>query len=195
MASFKKRLMAYLLDMIIIVLISTFIGLIIPVSDNLVNLSKEATNIQTSYLNNEISFTKYFNQMADIMKDIDKEQVLTYVVSVLLTLSYFVIYPFYNKGQTLGKKRFKIRVVNDLEEDPSINELLIRNIIINNLGILLIQLLIIFILPATSYYITLTCLSFLQVIVIIISVFTIIRRKDKKGLHDLVAKTKVIEVK
>ena len=195
MASLKKRLMAYLLDIIILVLLLTTISIFIPTSDNAIALTKEINDIQNNYLNNKIVFTDYFKQISNVMKDVDMENLPTGIIEAIMIILYFVIYPFYHKGQTLGKKRFKIRVVSDDDKNASINQLLIRNIIINNLGYLLTQLLIIFILPNQSYYITLCGLSFLQITVIIISVFMIVKKEERKGLHDVIAKTKVIEVK
>ncbi len=194
-ASFKKRLCAYLIDIVLVVIIVTIISLFIPISDNAITLNQEMVNLQDSYLKGDINFTQYFNGSAEIVKDLDQEQIIFYVLMAIVIIAYFVIWPFYHSGQTFGKKKLKIRVVKNNDKDATINDLLIRNVIINSLGYLLIQLLIVFVLPSESYYITLTTLSFIQLIIVLFSAFMIIKRKDKCGIHDLIAKTKVIEVK
>lgn len=191
--SFKKRLLAYIIDVVFLTLIISIISLFVPVSDNAITLNQELTTLQSSYLNSNINFNQYFNGSADIVKDLDQEQIIFYVLFVLGIIAYFVIWPIYHNGQTIGKKKLNIKVVKSNNDEATINDLLIRNIIINGLGYLLIQLLIVFILPSQSYYITLNILSFVQLVIVIISIFLVIRKKQ--AIHDLIAKTKVIEVK
>jgi len=191
-ASFKKRLGAYVMDWLLIILMTTIISLFIPINENVLTLNKELSNLQTDYLNHQLNFTEYFIQSANIVKDLDQQQIMFYVVTIIVIISYFVIWPFYHNGQTVGKYKLKIKVITDNNDKPTINDLLLRNIIINGLGYLLIQLLIVNILPSESYYVTLSFLSVVQLIILITSLIMII--KNKKGLHDVIVKTKVIEV-
>lgn len=193
-ASFKKRLSAYLFDIILVILLISLVSMFIPANDDLINLNKQLVELQNNYLDQKINLGNYLTATSDIIKDIDQRQVIYYVLLTLVLIIYFVIWPFYHGGQTLGKRKMKIKTVKDDLSDATINDLLIRNMVINNIGYLLIQLLILFILPSESYYITLSFLSFVQVIIVIISIIMVIKRKDKRGVHDLIAKTKVIEV-
>lgn len=193
-ASFKKRLGAYAIDIILLVVIMSLIAIFVPVTKNAIILNQELVELQDSYIDRDISFTQYFSRTANVVKALDQEQIIFYVITVVCIIGYFVIWPYYHKGQTIGKRKFKLRIVKDNDKNATINDLLIRNIIINGLGLLLIQLLIVFILPSESYYTILSTLSFIQMVIVIISVFMIIKRKDKRGIHDIIAKTKVIEV-
>lgn len=193
-ASFKKRLMAYLFDIILVILIVSLISVFIPTNDNLTNLSKELIELQTTYANKEITLGNYLSATSEVIKDIDQYQVIYYVLLTLVLIIHFVIWPVYHQGQTIGKKKMHIRIVKDDLKEVTINDLLIRNMIINNIGCLLIQLLILFILPSESYYLTLSFLSFVQMIIVVVSIIMVIKRKDKHGIHDLITKTKVIEV-
>ena len=192
--NFKKRALAYLLDAIIVSLILMLLNTFIPPNENIVKLNKEMIELQQSFVDKKISDSNYILQISNIVKDVDRNSVMNNVISVVVLLLYFVIWPFYHKGQTLGKKRMNIRVVKDNLEEASMNDLLLRNIIINNIGYMLIQLLIVFILPGENYYMAIVFMSFIQFILVLASMIMIYKRKDNKGVHDLIAKTKVIEV-
>lgn len=190
---FKKRIKAYIIDVLLVTLILTLLGLFIPNNPNIDTLNEELSKVQTNYLNKDISYTNYFVQTADIMKKLDQNQIIYSILMAVVIIGYFVIWPYYHNGQTIGKKKQKIKVVKDNNEKVSLNDLLLRNMIINNLGYLFIQLIVIFILPSESYYITTTSLSFIQFIIMITSFIMIDKRRDKKGIHDLIVKTKVVK--
>ena len=72
------------------------------------------------------------------------------------------------------------------------NSLLIRNIVINGLGSLLTSLVCIFILPGKLYFIVTSIFGIIQILLVIISGFMVLYRKDKRGLQDIFSKTKVV---
>ena len=191
-ANFKKRLGAYLLDSIILSIVLGICSSFIPASSNVINLHKQWDMEIDSYLNNEISTKEVINNYSMIAHDIDKEQVGLSIINGFFILIYFVIYPFFNDGQTLGKKVFKIKIKKD-NGDLSMNDLIIRNFIVNGLLTLLVSLALIYILPSMSYFITISILNFIQFILVIVSAFMIIYRSDKKGIQDIITHTSVVE--
>ncbi|MEG0025971.1 MAG: RDD family protein [Bacilli bacterium] len=193
-ASFKKRLLAYLLDCVFLIIIATIISLFIPINDNVKVLNQELTTIQNNYLKHDIKYTQYFNGSAEIIKDLDQQQIIFYLITAILMIGYFVIWPYYHQGQTMGKKKMQIKIVNNNNQAVTINTLLIRSMIITGLGYMLITMLLVYLLPSQNYYLTISILSFMQMIIIITSGFMILNRANKKGIHDLIVKTKVIEV-
>ncbi len=191
-ANFKKRLGAYLLDSIILSIVLGICSSFIPASSNVINLHKQWDMEIDSYLNNEISTKEVINNYSMIAHDIDKEQVGLSIINGFFILIYFVIYPFFNDGQTLGKKVFKIKIKKD-NGDLSMNDLIVRNFIVNGLLTLLVSLALIYILPSMSYFITISILNFIQFILVIVSAFMIIYRSDKKGIQDIITHTSVVE--
>ncbi len=92
-------------------------------------------------------------------------------VLIIVLIFYFVAIPFYLKGQTIGKRIFKLKIVNEDGSDVGVKELFFREII----GKLFID--------------------FLSLGLSIISSFIIMcLRDDKKSLADIIAKTKVIDI-
>lgn len=192
---FKKRLLAYLIDIIILSLILTFVGLFIPTSSNVVNLNNELMSINNSFLDGNIDINTFINQYSVIGYSIQREMFLTNLISVVLGIIYFIVYPLYNGGQSIGKKIIGLKIVSADDSDVSSNSLLVRYLLMENIGTTIISMCLIFVLKDFSYIVSDSILSFLQFLVVIISIFMVIYRRDKRSLPDLIAGTKVIEVK
>lgn len=192
--TFLKRMGAFIIDGFIFSLIFGIFMMLIPESSNVTNLNNELATLSESVLNKEISLSIYFNQYAGIVHSLDKELFLSNLFNFMLMIGYFVILPFYYNGQTLGKKILKIKVVKDSGE-LTINDLLIRNIITNGLLFSLIGFAIIFIAGDITYFTIISILGIVEFLLVIISVFMVLYRHDKKGLHDLLCKTSVIKEK
>lgn len=194
-ASFKKRFLAYLIDVLILNVILSFISFFIPVNDNLVNLNNELINIDNSYISSEISIETYINRYADVVYDIDKELFISNLLSCVFIICYFIVYPLYNKGMTFGKKLIGIRIVKNDDSEVDANGLIIRYLFMEGLGVSILSLCLLFILKNIYYVGSISILGFLQFLVVIISIFMVLYRRDKRSLPDLIAGTKVIEVK
>lgn len=92
-------------------------------------------------------------------------------ISTLLVCSYFTLLPFLLDGQTIGKKIFRIKVVNERGEKASLKRLFIREIFGK------------FLLNFVSFFFG-----------HLISLILLENRKDKKSIADILAATIVIDV-
>ena len=192
---FKKRLLAYFIDIIILSLILTFVGLFIPSNSNLVNLNNELMSVNNNFMNQEIDAITFINQYSNIGYSIARELFLSNLISVAVGIIYFIVYPLYNGGQSIGKKIIGLKIVSVDDSDVSSNSLLIRYLLMESIGATIISMCLIFVIKDFYYILCDSILSFLQFLVVIISVFMVIYRRDKRSLPDLIAGTKVIEVK
>lgn len=193
-AYFFPRLIAYVVDVFIVSIVATLICYFIPMN-NYNELQQELTLVQEKFLNQEISEEEYLNQTALISYDLDYTAVPSYIVQVALLILYYVVFQFYNKGQTLGKKLMKIRVVaNDEGRELTINDYIYRSIILN--ALLANFLLIIFVLfmNRNYYFYTSFTLQMVQIVLSLITIFMVLFKKDGRGLHDMVAHSKVVMV-
>lgn len=190
-ASFKKRCISYLIDLIIIGLL---LGIIMGIKekDEKVSGLRSDLNIVTElYGNNEIKFPEYFERSTMISQQIDQECVIYTIFNIVFILGYFVLIPYFWNGQTVGKKIMNIKVVSSVSEKASLVQYLIRNSICNGLGYMILILLFLYLLPNKMYFAFEAILSFIQIILVIICIFMILYRKDKKGLHDILSGTSV----
>lgn len=192
-AKFSKRLGAYVVDIIILGLVIFTLGIVVPKSKNIKVLNAELDILNEQYLNEQVSLKEYTNHYSQIMHEVDKENIIYTIVNIIFIIIYFILMPYYFNGQTLGKKIFKIKVVKQ-NDKVSINDLIVRNIVINGLGYMLISLALIYLLPSLSYFITILFLSTIQLAVIIITTIGLLKNNEKLILHDRFTNTEVINV-
>ena len=87
---------------------------------------------------------------------------------------------------------FNIEVASDDGKDVSWFQMLIREIIIYNLLLEILSIISIFVFDYQGYWVASNILTFIAGLILWISVFFILFRKDGKGIHDLLAKTRVV---
>lgn len=191
-SNFGKRLVAYILDAIIVSLIFSVLTMFIKESNNLINLNNQLNTISENFINKTITMKEYFNQYSSIEYLISKEMFLQNLFSLILMIGYFVILPYYYNGQTIGKKLMKIKIVKE-DDKLTINDLALRSLLSNGIAMTFIELALIFLIKDTAYFIAISILSFIQFLLVITSIFMILYRKDKKALHDIVCKTLVVD--
>ncbi len=194
-ASFKRRLGAYLIDIILLGMVLMIVYTILPEGQNIHALNQEMNEITELALNQEISFGTYLYRYANVIHDLDTERALYSVINAFLIIGYFIAIPYFQDGQTLGKKVFNIKVKRNDGELIALNDLLLRSLIIHGLGYMMVSLACIYILPAMPYFIVTTIFGFIQIFLVILCLLMVLYRKDKRGLHDMIAKTSVVVVK
>ncbi len=192
-AKFIKRLLSYLIDILILGIVLVIACKIVPENNNIKKENIKLDDLNEQFLNHEISTFNYVNEYSKITQKSDKDKIIYIIVNIIFVVFYFIIIPYFFNGQTLGKRLIKIKV--DKEEGSlELKDLIIRNIIINGLALMIIGLITLYIMPALIYFIITTILSIVQIIIIIASVIMIIKDEKHLGIHDKVTKTKVINV-
>ena len=187
-ASFLKRGGAYLIDIALVSIIMSFISIVFT-TQNANRLTEQFLSLNESTITNNEDIMTYYNRVADLTLSLDKENFMINIINCVIIILYFVVLPLYQKGQTLGKKIFKIRIVRDDKEYLGANDLIVRNIIVNGLLNTLLSFCLVFLLSGFEYFTIVSILAFVQITLIIISIFMIIIRKDKRGLQDIITKT------
>lgn len=191
MNKIKKRAIAYIIDMIIVSLVFSLITVFFSTSSNYKKLNKELDSVTNEFLNKEINMDTYIHKQADISHDMDKEIIMFNVLNGFLLVGYFVILPYYYNGQTIGKKLMNIKIVSK-NGTLTINQLIIRALVIDGIGSLIIMLSLVYILNGYSYFVASSILEIVEMILTIISIVFIIRKEDHRAVHDLLSGTEVI---
>lgn len=191
-----KRFLAYFVDLVLFSIIFFFLENLISDTSNMVSLQNELNQVNEKFLMHNISFSQYFKQFSMIFYDIQQIKVPFYLVNCFLLLGYFVLIPYFFHGQTFGKYLFHLRIVREDSEELMLNDLLIRNFIVNGLSFFLLSLVLLFIVSNQVYFLFVSILGFIQILLVIISGFMVLYRKDNLALEDQLSHTKVInEVK
>lgn len=191
---FSKRFASFIIDVLILSFIMSIISFVFPENKNIEKLNNEMVEISEDYLDGEINEEEYLNKTAPLSYRIDKENFLYTAVEIVVTILYFVVFQFVRGGQTIGKKLLGIKVIKQ-DGELQINDMIFRSFIINSVLYSMISLLLLFTTKDMNYLYSISILGFIQSIIMIISVLMIIIRKDNLSLHDIITKTKVIEVK
>ena len=193
-ASTLQRISAFFIDAIIVSIILALLTFWIPTSKKYDDTIKERNELIDKYLNEEIDMDELYNEFIKENYIIDKETNLISLIEVILTLGYFGTFAFYYNGQTLGKKMMNIKVVSDDEKDLSHLRFIGRTLIINNVLVSSITVLLLFFIKQNQYASVIGVLGVFQWFITIITLLFVLIRKDKRGLHDLIFKTKVVRV-
>lgn len=187
-ATFFNRLGAYLLDTIIVSLIFSLICLGFGNYES--SSEKLMQELDNQLIEGTITPEVYLDEYANILYDYQKENVLQSGISVALTIAYFVIFQYMNKGQTIGKKLLKIKVVDkDTKEPISILKGLLRSFIVLSILSGTLCILFLYIFNRNNYFISYETLLFLEGIFTLTTIILVLYRKDGRGLHDMMANT------
>ena len=189
-----KRILAYLIDIFIVICIATILTMFIPVSEEYTNQMNELNAVLEDYSSGDISETEYLEKFNDISYIVNKESVQVSIVSVVLSTIYFVVLAYYMNGQTFGKKIMKIQVVSANSKKLTMNNYLIRSLIVDSILMNTISIVTILFLEKSSYLKVYDATSTIFGAIYVVIFAMILFRQDGRGLHDLLANTKVISL-
>lgn len=191
-AQFNKRFFAYIIDIFIVLVIANLITMFIPISEKTQDYYKELQTTQKKMYDKEIDVKEYTDIVLEDNYNISQGTVLISLTSIIIYILYFVVYQVYNNGQTVGKKLMKIKVKSITDESLSINTMLFRALIIYGIAANIINLILILLLKKELYLSISNTISIIQSLIVIISVFMILFSKQKRGIHDIITKTEVV---
>ena len=185
----KKRVICYIVDLFIISIICLILSMIIPKSDNYINIQNWISNISSDYLNNEITFSSYFNLFSELSNKLDRSNVFYMSACFGFTIIYFILIPLFLKGRTLGMLICKLNLKVNKNMFTTV---LIRGLISYGILFYLLQLLIMYFILDKNYLLILTFLAFIQILVVILSSFMIKYRDDKRSLADILSSSNIL---
>lgn len=171
---FNRRIGAYLFDLGLLLLAFMFFDLF--------SFKEKSPEV--------FSLTSYINELGNYYKQINTKNILIILLNILYTSFYFVIWPYFHNGQTLGKKIFKIRVKMMGGRELTLKSFLIRSLITSGLFYYLGLLLGLFI--SVNYFILISIFGLIQMFLLIICLIMVITIKDQRGIHDILAHTRVM---
>jgi len=193
-----RRFGAYMIDVLIVGVISScisFIPFLNPNREKYEQQYQEVLDLFQKYEQNEITQDQYQEQYIEMYYDLNRNSVNELVINIVVIIAYFGIFQWQMNGQTIGKRLLKIKVeANDPEKKLSWLNYFIRTIILNNIIITIAQLIVLFFIPKENFYAVYSNINMVGYILLYIIVFLILVRLDHRGLHDLIAGTKVVMI-
>ena len=190
-----RRISAYLIDYLFIFLIITMLSQIRVLNPTYDEYYEAYDRYMEIYDDLSVDNALEIAESAEYQEvnyDLSRYSVSISIISLVVYLAYFVGFQKWNKNQTLGKKMFNIEVVSNDGKSASWLQILLREVIIYNIVWEILVIISIFVFNYEGYMIASSVLSLIAGIILWVSVLFIIFRKDGRGLHDIIAKTKVV---
>lgn len=192
-----KRIMAYIIDIMLIILVTSGLSNLHFLNPNYEAYYEASEKYMEAYEKalNETDLT-FINseEFRDLSYNLQKVNTSNGIIEIVVYILYFVGFQIWTNGQTLGKKLMKIRIESDASDKLKWYQLLLRTIIIYNIWLAALNLVLINVLSKSLFINVYDVISVISNVVLYGSLLIIILRKDNKGLHDLMAKTKVVNV-
>ena len=192
-ALFIQRLFAFLLDVVLVSLVASL--LVSPFLDTKTNskYSEEATQIMENFTKGEITVQEYVEQYSVITYKIARNSGISSIVIIFLSVLYFVVFQIYNKGQTLGKRLAKIKIVS-VEGELTMNQMIFRALLADFILLDIINFVFMLFSSKYVYFYGVTVFEVLQYLMVFASIIMVMFRSDGKAVHDKIVGTKVIKV-
>ena len=125
---------------------------------------------------------------------LSKYSVIGNVVQVIVIFAYFVGINLLTKGQTVGKKIMKLQIINNKDSSSKVSLLsyFIRTLILYNPVYYLAIIIGVYVFSSSDFYNWALVWSNIKNYLDIVIVIMVVIRLDGRGLHDLLAGTRVI---
>ncbi len=190
---FVTRCIAFLIDAFIVLLLSSLFATPFVNSDKLLSISEDTRVLLEKYNNNEVTEQEYLVELSNIEYMMARSTELVSIFSILFGVIYYVVMPLYMKGQTLGKKLFKLKIESTVGELSS-NQLLFRAFIADFLLLNIISVLFIMFASRSVYLQCSELFTFVQYTITFASIIMMIISKEGITIHDRLVNTKVIKI-
>jgi uncharacterized RDD family membrane protein YckC len=194
-ASMFKRILAYVIDFFVILLISNIIVGFLPNNDKIIVKNNEITEFimenKDVLLSNDVEKMETFNAtLNDYSYDLSKLSLWPNLLKITLYFLYFITFQSYNNGQTLGKRILKLETVDKDGDSPKFKQMLIRGIILYPILFVLLDVIFINILSKSMYFDVSNILYYIKYGLFFVCFITALI--SGRGIHDKLAGTSVI---
>ena len=192
-----KRLGAYVFDIFVVSMLVSLLSYLPILNPNRTQYSEkynELVNVYEQYSQSEISESEYTEAGIPITYELYRLNIYYVAIDIVIVILYFGVLPYFLKGQTLGKRLFQLRIVGAKDKPLSIVNYLLRCVVLNNVIISIVLQCIVYFMSVDTFYPVYQNVNLVGYIILYISLFMIIVRRDGRGLHDMVANTKVVYI-
>ena len=192
-----KRICAYIIDIAIvsfILFLFSKIEILNPNVDKINSIQNEYEKYIETVAKNDADVTKLLkdDKVQNYIYELAKLQVPTSILNVVITFGYFVVFQFFNKGQTIGKKFMKIRVKSIKGDKLSFMQVFGRSLLINEILVSILIIIFVSCLSQSVYFNARKILELIDMIIVYGSLGFMMFRSDGCGIHDLLVHTCVV---
>lgn len=192
-AFFVQRFGAFVIDFMIVFFVVSLIASMFIDQKATDSLVSQSNNLMNNYVNEKIDTNSFISQYSVLSYKIARNNGGLSLTMIVVNVLYFIVFQLYNKGQTIGKSLFKIRVVSN-DGELEMNQMLFRGLIANSILMELISFAIMLFCKNDVYFYSVGIIEIMQYLIMFVSMIMILNHKDGRALHDKVVNTSVIRV-
>lgn len=201
----SKRFFSYCIDIVVVSLLILLLSKINILNPNQ-NKYNEAVQKYSSYLqeltNTNISIT-LDKKIYSLTYDVQYYSISNYMISFVVYILYFTLFPYFNNSQTIGKRLLKIKYERADGKKITLFNYFIRSLIIPcSLSLVMcipvsyiFNVLLVLLLKGKVFYYTMDIVSLLICIYCYVDIVQFLSSVDNVAFHDKITKIKVIESK
>ena len=190
-ANLRVRILTYMIDLFIVVILATILSFFFKSTFTERNLQLQMAKLSEDYVSNKIGFSTYIVSYSVLSHDFDKANMFFYLCEMGIIFIYYQIIPFF-MGKTIGGMFFHIKIKDKNHTRLSFLTLLKRNLIVNGIGYFILFVLGMYLFKSNIYLVWVTILAIIQILVVIISVFMIKYRRDKRSFADIISNSNIV---
>ena len=185
-----RRIFSYIIDYIIIAVVSSLFANIAIINPNYEEYQEKYNNY-TEILGETLSNSDT-ESLEDISYELSKSGIYVSIINLTITFGYFVVFQYFNKGQTIGKKLLKVKVKDVNNERVRFSQILIHSLIINSIVTSLLSVVAIASLSKVTFLKLNSIIQLIDMGLVFVSIGFMLFREDGRGLHDMIANTIVV---
>lgn len=190
-----RRVIAYLVDLIIVTLLATAISMLVVDNTNYQQKTDELMNLTKQYTSNEITREEYSEKFDELNYYVTKEGVGTSIINCSVAIVYYVILCFFCHGITLGKYLTKLQIVSANDKELNIGNYLIRGLLVNLILSNLVSIIFVYTMSKSTFISIYPKISSVLTLFLLVTMLFTMYREDGRGLHDILSGTKIISTK
>ncbi len=189
-----KRIIAFVIDIVIVSLVVSLLNYlpIDPYKDKYQEKYKEYTELIQK--NTEEGSQEFKDEIIEVNYEVYKYRTYSSIISAGALILYFGVLQLVLDGQTLGKKIMKIRVVSNKDKKLNFWSYLIRIVVLNNIWLSLLNVGAVYVVSGVKFYYVTYVIGMISSLMYMLNLIMIMFRNDNRGLHDMIAGTKVIDM-
>ena len=192
-AFFVQRLVAFIIDILLVSSVVSLITIPFVNEKDTKKYTKSATELVEKFSNNEISNEEFIEENKELSYNMARSTGIVSLVTIIMNILYFVVYQLYNKGQTVGKRLMRIKIKSD-DGELFMNQMIFRAFIANFILVDLISFVFMVFASKDMYFYITGIFQGIQYLIVIISIFMVLTRKDGCSIHDKLMHTKVVRI-
>ena len=190
----SKRIWAFFIDYLLVSLFLTMVYQIRILNPNYEKYNEtyeKYTELLSDLDSNESLSFIVSKDYKLINYDLSKYSISLVCINLIVYILYFGGFQFWNKGQTIGKKIMKIKLVSK-KDNLKLWQCLLRTVILYSILFEVIKVIVITFVSVNKFYFINNILSVASSFLFYTIVLCILFRKDGRGLHDILCDTDVV---